>query len=82
MTIQTLKVGNQKLVVLSEKDYKALVRQSRVRQTPTAGKRSRGKTATKPRAARNSTGWLSENWHDVLAKAKANTRALTGKDHL
>ena len=82
MTVGTLQVGGRKFRVISERDFQALCRQAK------AGASTAKNTARKPRKRNPAktlvqmNAWMTDHWDEVVAKAKSNTKHLTGREVL
>ncbi|MFI5378828.1 MAG: hypothetical protein ACHRHE_06005 [Tepidisphaerales bacterium] len=75
MSIATFTIDGREYVIVPKDEY----RPSAPARGAAAGiKRPRGHT----KSVRQLGDQMSRQWGDVVAKAKANTRRLTGKEHL
>ncbi len=76
MTVGTLHVGGRKFRVIPENEFQALCRQAKAGRSAVRRATPRRKTL----GAMNA--WMSAHWSEVLEKAKANTKRLTGREVL
>lgn len=74
MTVATFTIAGREYVVIPKDEYRPSGRR------PKSLARRRKVRAATP--AQRPAQWLSANWSQVLRKAKANTKRLTGKAHL
>jgi hypothetical protein len=84
MTIGTLTVGGHKFKVIPEAEFRVLCRQAKAGKTKSAGTSSRRppKTRSGRKTLKQMNGWMSRHWDEVMAKAKKNTKRLTGREVL
>jgi len=73
MPIATFTIDGRQYVVIPKDEYL---------QDKPARPRRRTALKKRPATSKSRPSWLSENWDEAVAKSRANTKRLTGKEHL
>jgi histone H3/H4 len=79
----TLQVRGRKFRVIPEAEFRALRRQAKAglaAQKRLA--RKAGKSQWEGKSIKEMNDWMIEHWDEVMEKAKANTKRLTGREVL